>query len=155
VAKPGKPLLIRVYPNEALNGGYTGFHRWNFANVKGKLVLHSKYLERPLDVREELRGLVHSIHCDRGSVAPDAFSLGASAVIAKRYVCPPSEHAQAQAERLRQRICGERGAACADEDKWDDLGRIVCTLWKARREGAAPSAANASTTLSGIWRGNG
>jgi len=106
VAKPGSPVFIRVYPNEAINGGYTGFHRWNFANVEGRLILHSKYIRRQIDVRKELGDLVRSVHCDHGSSAREAFAPGASAIVAKRHLCEPTARAKAAAARVRERICG-------------------------------------------------
>jgi len=132
VAKPGKPIFIRVYPNEAFNGGYTGFHRWNFAHVQGRLVLHSRYIDRVVDVRDELRGLIHSLICDAGSLAPEPFTPGASAILANRYRCPPSAEMVVRAADARQQICGARSreVPCSSSFKWDDQGRIVCVMWK-------------------------
>jgi len=132
VAKPGNPVFIRVYPNEAINGGYTGFHRWNFANVEGRLILHSKYTRRQIDVREELGDLVRSVHCDHGSASRGVFLPGASAIFAGRYICKTPADIKFAA-RTRQRICGPLipGQACPREQHWDEQGRIVCTLWKS------------------------
>jgi SAM-dependent methyltransferase len=39
LAKPGTKIFINVYQNEAENAAYSGFHRWNFDELNGKIVV--------------------------------------------------------------------------------------------------------------------
>ena len=73
LVRPGGLVFILVHPNEAITSQYQGFHRYNFANVKGRLVLHSKYLANDIDVLDELGGLVADIKCNEGSSTEHKF----------------------------------------------------------------------------------
>jgi SAM-dependent methyltransferase len=55
VVKPGCEIVISGNTNEAINENYTGLHQFNFANVEGMFVIHSKNLPKQIDVLTELR----------------------------------------------------------------------------------------------------
>ena len=75
VVKGGREVMVTSHSNEAARGDYFGMHQYNFQNVNGTLIIHSKHLPRDLVVAEELRDLVTSVRCSRNSSVTEKHTL--------------------------------------------------------------------------------
>tara|TARA_B110001452_G_scaffold133165_1_gene110713 strand:+ start:4265 stop:5728 length:1464 start_codon:yes stop_codon:yes gene_type:complete len=73
VARCGHYVVLGVTANEGVHMGYDGYHKWNFANLEGRLTLHAANMS-DVDVHTALgTALVQSIRCN-----PESVKLGRS-----------------------------------------------------------------------------